>query len=331
MEFLHNLVENVTTGWIGAVLVLMGVAGFVLTLLTQMGSVVSSIVRWKCWGWIWQAIVNRNVKAVLRHRRWRAKRIVSAYFKRGDRMRIPRGAYEGSLQSDAGAPSIQRLAGLALVGPRWFNDFYVSQALETLCGNRVIVKAREYDWKGWRPPVLEYCFWLDTPTERTVDEFENNSLCRAYQRLHECPVGLRFEVQEVRETVSISKRETRTYLPLKEAVPACERCWAKEELAWEVRTLVDGITEWDLMDEATRQITGDNREFQEAVISVCLESDVKPDVETVKRILSQAIEIRRGQVEALNSCHQREWTEQLTADFKSALCTRIGELNIPGS
>ena len=50
-----------------------------------------------------------------------------------------------------------------------------------------------------------------------------------------------------------------------------------------VRQLVDSITDYDFVHTATAEITGENREFQEAVIAVCLERQCEADVPTIKK------------------------------------------------
>ena len=88
--------------------------------------------------------------------------------------------------------------------------------------------------------------------------------------------------------------------------------------------LVDDITKYDLASEVTIEVTGSNREFQEAITEVCIESDCATDAATVKEIVTEAITIRRSQLSSVPVEHQAEWTEQLTTDFKSSLSAHIG-------
>ena len=60
---------------------------------------------------------------------------------------------------------------------------------------------------------------------------------------------------------------------------------------------------------------------------MCSKGQWHSDVPTVKRIVEQAIEIRREQVDSLIPHQQTDWNDQLTVDFKAALGTRIRELN----
>ena len=61
--------------------------------------------------------------------------------------------------------------------------------------------------------------------------------------------------------------------------------------------------------------------------TMCSKGQWHSDVPTVKRIVEQAIEIRREQVDSLIPDQQTDWNDQLTVDFKAGLGTRIRELN----
>ena len=319
MEFLDDIFKNVTSGWIGTILILMGAASFVVTVLTQAGGLFSTIGGWKVWQWIGRTIAAVWVRGMKRYRRWKAKRIMAAYFKQGEQMRIPRKAYEESLGAGTSESSLQKLAGLTLAGPRWLNDHYVSNALETLCQSTMVAKAHVYEPNAWRPRIVAYQFWLLNRDGQTADEFETDGMCRAYQGFHECPAGLRFDAQVVRETVSIREQQTRTYFPLKDAPPPCGRCWEKADRDRAVELLVNSITEHDLLESATVVITGENGEFQNAIISMCYEGQWEADIPTIKRVVSHAIEIRREQITKGGAIPSAEWTDRITAEFSDAL------------
>ena len=97
------------------------------------------------------------------------------------------------------------------------------------------------------------------------------------------------------------------------------RCWEIKQLQSDIRLLVDDITRYDLSTKATLKIQGMNREFQEAVIATCIESECAAEVGPIKKIVDTAIEIRAGQIDELPVGCKMDWNEQLTTEFTSKL------------
>ena len=238
------------------------------------------------------------VRGRVRYRRWRSKQIMAAHLL-GKSLTIPAQIYESCLAGNAPTTDGSELKAMKPPEPAWSNDYYVSTALDTLSREAKIVRAREYHDSHWPPNIVNYLFWTSqadpTPAEE-ARQFETNEKCRAYQSSNICPVGERFDVRIIRETVSIREREFRTVFPVKDSAPPCERCWHTVGRAQIFRSLVDGITEHDLKYEATIEITGENQEFQTAVIAVCNNGQWEPEIPTVKGIVERAVQIRRGQL-----------------------------------
>ena len=106
------------------------------------------------------------------------------------------------------------------------------------------------------------------------------------------------------------------------AVPY-ERCWEVKTRERAIRLLVKNVIDYDLAESATVQITGDNRGFEEAVVRVCMENRREPELQNIKRIAAQAIEIRRAQLDSIGLGASTEWTEQQTVEFTDALSAFI--------
>ena len=148
------------------------------------------------------------VRAQIRYRRWRSKQVMAVHLS-GMQLTIPAQRYESFL---AGNPLTTDRSGFEAVRPpepTWLNGYYVATALETLSRDAKIVKARDYHDSRWPPQIVNYLFWPPradwTPAEE-AHEFETNGKCRAYQSSNVCPVGERFDVRIIRETVSIRER-----------------------------------------------------------------------------------------------------------------------------
>ena len=156
-----------------------------------------------------------------------------------------------------------------------------------------------------------------------ANEIETDGKCAAYQLSRQCRIGPRHEGRRYAETTEPGRTTFRSELWLKECAPPCEKCWEKEILERGIRLLVEDITRYDLADIATTEITGENEEFQEAVIAVCTDKKCPAEAAPIKEIVRQAIEIRRRQLGSVTTNPQTEWSEQSTKGFSDCLCTYI--------
>ena len=327
MEFLDQIVTSIQNDPAPVIAValaaLIGVVGgsIMLGLWRLFFRTIPHAIRYKSWPFC----CGLFIKAQIEYRRWRAKQVMAAYLS-GVTLSVPLERYEHVLRGNPLTSAASELEAIRPPQPRWLNDYYVATALENLSRDRKIVKARQYHASVWPPKTVNYRFRLPT-TDRTpaeeAHEFETDGKCKAYQSFNECPVGQRFDVQVIRETVSIREKQTRASFPLKDSAPPCERCWEKAARAQAIEPLVDSITGHDLSDDATIEITGENQEFQKAAIAVCCEGQWEPGIPIIKDIVARAIEIRREQLDSLGLGESTEWTEQLTADFSNALSAYI--------
>ena len=133
----------------------------------------------------------------------------------------------------------------------------------------------------------------------------------------------RYEYEEYAETVSAGETQFGTRSRLRDSVPPCERCWEKHAREDAFRGLIHNMTTYDFAKEFTDDISGENEEFQEVVIAVCLLNDAQTDVPSFKRIIERAINIRRGQLDPKGLSGSTEWTEEQTAKFADALITCV--------
>ena len=270
------------------------------------------------------------IKAQIRYRRWRSKQIMAAHLA-GKPLTIPAQIYESCLAGNPLATDDSGLEAMKPPEPAWLNDYYLATALDTLSRESKIVRVREYHDSHWPPQIVNYQFWpsrADWMTAEEAREFERNGKCRAYQFSNVCPVGDRFNVRIIRETVSIRDRRFWTALPVKDSAPPCQRCWHTVARAQIIQLLVDSITEHDLKYEATIEITGENQEFQTAVIAVCCNGEWEPEIPTVKCIVERGVQIRRRQLVSSGLGQSTDWTEQLTAEFSAAVSAHIRDLQL---
>ena len=222
------------------------------------------------------------------------------------------------------------LAKITPEKPSWMNDYYVATALNLLFEENRVVKATLYETNGYPPRPTYYCFEQVEKGKNAAeitDEIEKESLCIVYQCHSICPEPSRHEVISYSETVSASQVNHRTEHKLRPDSPPCARCWDKIQRERDISGLVENITTNDLGAIVTIAVTGEQKEFQKAVIETCIESDCTADTPTIKKIVEQGVEIRRLQLELIPPKTQTNWDEQGTADFVSALSAYISELH----
>ena len=146
-------------------------------------------------------------------------------------------------------------------------------------------------------------------------ERETENHCLIYQTFRECREKPRYEITEYSETVSPTTVTHRTRPILRSDAPSCAKCWDKIQRDSDIHRLVDSITTYDLAGTITMAITGEQKEFQEAVIKTCIETECAADVPTIKKILERGLEIRLQQLELMSPEHQVAWDEQATEEF----------------
>ena len=96
-----------------------------------------------------------------------------------------------------------------------------------------------------------------------------------HQMFNQCLKADRYESSVYSKTTAPGATSHGTNFYLKEGIPQCSSCWDIRGRQSAIRLLVDDITRYDLATKATLEITGMNREFQEAVIAACLETHRK--------------------------------------------------------
>ena len=235
--------------------------------------------------------------------------------------------YNSCLSENQTSPSRNTLGEITPEKPSWLNDHYVATALESLSEDCRIVKATKFNLQSW-PPIAELYLFTKriegVSCEQQIDELEADSKCLAHQFWNECLYAPRYEPKERAETTEPGTTKIGTDFWLKDDAPPCSRCWDIKSRQSNIRLLVESITKYDLSPAITNEITGRNQEFQEAVISACIEGQCEATAATIKNIVEQAIEIRITQICPLQPEARTEWDEQLTSEFRSRLISYIG-------
>ena len=254
---------------------------------------------------------------------YRAKKAMRLKLAHTDVM-IPITTYESCLNENKRASGRSALSAITPGKPAWLNDYYVASALEELSRECKVVKATTFKLDNFPPSPHIYVLAgkkVGTPVKQQADEIETESMCLVHQSFRECLEAPRYEIGGRAETVSPGTVQFFTQSKLIEGAPPCSRCWDIKTRRRNIRLLVNDITRHDLAASATLEITGENQEFQEAVIAACVEGQCAAEVADIKEIVERAIEIRAGQIAGMpaDTDHKTEWTEQLTADFASSL------------
>lgn len=288
--------------------------------------IASAIRHWKGW-----ATIHRWCKSAQRtYRTRKAKSAIQGHLEQ-TRVTIPIQTFENCLDNKRVTSPRGMLVNITPEKPSWLNDYYVATALDLLSNEGRIAKATLYrpnDFPPWPQTYLFESVKKGRTAKEQIAERETESRCLIYQTFNECREEPRYEIAAYSETVSPTTVNHYTRPDLRADAPSCSRCWDKMQRESDIRRLVDSITTYDLAATATVAITGEQKEFQEAVINACTESDCAADVPTIKKIVEQAIEIRRRQLETNPKEHETGWDEQGTADFVSALGAYISDLHV---
>ena len=311
--------------WGATVATIVAIIAVVLSLSEKIQRLTSAVLRWPVWTIILGFYrTNKN-----KYRLHLAKKAMHAKLD-DTAITIPIGTYDSCRRQSPNTATRGQLESITPEQPPWLNDHSVATALEHLANEGKIVKAPLYDAMSFPPSRLSYLFQrrlTNKPVQEEANDIETNSKCAIYQSFDHCPMELRYERKGYAETIDPQTTRFGTKTWLKECALPCERCWDKASRAADIWGLVENITEHDLVETATREITGENREFQETVIKVCVDSKCAAEVGTVKEILKRAIDIRRHQLESVDPDFRFEWPAQLTEDFSARLNTYIYEEN----
>ena len=319
MDLLNDIWETMSQQWIGTVAFLLAV----FSLAEKVGGVISAVKQWR----VWKAIYSQCKRPLVRYRLHQAKRAMQASLT-SNNVRIPVNVYASCLRE---RPSTERRGELATITPEkpsWLNDHLVATALEALSIEGKVVKATQYDAQSWPARAHSFVFQLpkaNKPVLEEAEELETNNLCSIFQGfdLNQCPTGPRYERGGYANTTSPRRTDFVVTTHLIEGAPPCGRCWGLEHRERDIRQLVESITKYDLGNVATKEITGENGEFQIAVINVCTESNCSEEAALVKQIVEQAIRIRRQQLESVDQKRQTEWSKQLAEEFSSRLSAYV--------
>ena len=222
---------------------------------------------------------------------------------------------------------VQSFVRLEPAGPRWLNDYYVSNAVERLFSQKRIIKAHEFDPTKWPLNVSAYHFWLRTPTSQTAEEFETESRCIGYQKFVHCSTGPRFG--EKPDTQSAWMFHDTLPLDLRESAPPCQRCWDQDPSEIFVRREGLYLAKSKLGTWPAPDITGDRGELLEAVVVAHLEAGLKFDMGTVEQVVDHAIEIRMKRLATLGGDQPTVWTDQQSADLFDELIAYIRDAQLP--
>ena len=287
----------------------------------------SAVRRWR----VWPAIVRMSKSIRSKYRLRKAKRTMLQWHKENPYgMSIGIDSFGRCLDQTQLSSPRNILANVTPQKPSWLNDYYVAKALDSLSLEEKVAKATLYSTDSFPPRGALFNFVIveqgKTAKELAI-EIETNSMCIVYQCHLMCCEPSRHEAIGYSETVSPREVRHSTKRRLRPGAPPCVKCWDKIQRESDISRLVESITTYDLSASATIVITGERKEFQKAVTETCIESDCVTDVTTIKKIVEQAIEIRRRQLETNSKEHEMEWDEQETAHFVSALSVYIGDLD----
>ena len=283
----------------------------VIALLKSMGKEIlqmgSAAWHWKGW-----AIVPKSCRKVNTLYRVRTAKNVMRRTLEEQCLRIPIRVYENCLRKDPSKATRIELEAITPAKPLWLNDYYVATALESLSNEGNVLRARRYSANSWPPTPDHYDFEALSADESACEEAVRRSTidkCAAYQNFNLCPRPPRFERKETGATVSPRETRLETTYALKHMAPPCGLCWEKERRERDIRSLVDNITRYDLAGVATVEVTGTNRELQEAIAKTCIEGQCPAEVGLIKLVVEQAINIRQRQLECCTSRLQHEWRQ----------------------
>lgn len=324
MDILSDVWEAWNNQWGATVATILAIIAMVMNAGERMQKLASSVARWKVWADVhrlWNSGQNK-------YRIRRAKGAMKANLAHSGGFRISIRTYQACLMGNPNSSYRNELEPITPDKPSWLNDYYVAAALEEMSMKGEIAKCEMYELSNSWPPSIETYLFRRQESGRTVEEqaeeITAESRCRVEQwpiwrDLSSCSEESRFDIVERAETTAPGSTTFNTQVTLKRKAPPCQRCWKKKQRESDIRQLVDSITKYDLACATSTEITGMVQEFQETVIEVCIASRCSSDAKTVKKIVEHAIDIRVNQIANVPANHKADWTEQLTAEFKTKL------------
>ena len=317
MDSLNDIWTAWNQEWGTTVAMLTAAAALISNFWQKLQKGVSNVKNWK----IWKAISNISKKVIRTYRLHRAEGIMrQALGEHG--VFVPIATYGNCLQKRSDLATKEQLGAITPAKPSWLNDYYAATALERLSKKGRILKATQYDQSGFPPRPQIYSFRnpiTGASLQEQAEEIQTNSKCAIYQNFQMCQEASRFHREGYRKTISPRETRTGSYTSLKENAPPCEECWQKQQRESDLQNLVNNIMRNEFAAQATRELTGDNGEFQEAVTEVCKHCQCPAEVTTVLEIVEHALEIRRNQIETALPSTRNEWPDHLREDFTSRL------------
>ena len=318
MDFLTEIWTAWNERWGVNIVAIMAAIALLKGMGKDIRQVGSTVWHWKSW-----TITSRLYRrANTRNRIRKAKNVMRRTLEGGLTIRINVQEYDNCLRDDPSKSTRGQLKEITPAKPSWLNDYYVATALESLSNEGRAVKAKRYSMNSWPPRPEAYVFRIISADGSASEEalrIETNGKCAVYQSFRNCPRASRFEPQHFAETVSPRETKLGTIFSLKDMAPPCGLCWENEGRERDIRTLVDNITRYDLADIATLEVTGTNRELQEAVADTCIESQYAAEADLIKPVVKQAVDIRRRQIASCTSSFQYEWRQGEKEELAAAL------------
>ena len=321
MDFLTEIWKGWNEQWGATVATVLAVIAILKSMGKEILQLVSTVWRWNGW-----TVVSRICRrAIMVYRVRKAKSVMRRTLEEIS-LRVGIRVYDSCLRDDPSQSTRNQLKDITPAKPSWLNDYYVATALESLSTDGSVVKAKRYATNSW-PPTSETYNFVTVNADRSASEeafrIETNDKCAAYQSFSYCPRLSRFEPRSVAETISPREVRFTSTFPLKDMAPPCELCWQKEYRERDIRNLVDSITKYDLSDIATLEITGPNGELQEAVADTCIGSQCPAEVNLIKPVVKQSIEIRQRQIASNTSRLRYEWRQGEREELVAALTEYI--------
>ncbi len=307
MDFFSDLFTAWNEGWGATVATILALIALAKSMGRDILGMGSAVWHWRGWTIVPKSC--RRVNTLYRIRR--AKSVMRRTLEEKELL-IGIQVYENCLRKNPSQPTRLELEAITPAKPLWLNDYYVATALEALSNEGNVVKARRYSVNQWPPKPERYDFVALSANESAYEEAVRrgtNDKCAAYQAFNLCPRPPRFEPKQTAETVSPRETRFQTTYQLKHMVPPCELCWEREQRERDIWSLVDNITRYDLADVTTVEVTGANGELQKAISETCIEVQCPAEVDLIKAVVKQAINIRERQIDCGSSRDQHEWRQ----------------------
>ena len=289
-------------GWFATVVLAAVVSGVVSALLNNLGAIGRMLQRL----WLRIARICRHIQT--KYRLHWARRIMMRQLMHEHSLWVRIESYASCLGQSPTSSSRDQLANAMTGSSKWLTDYFVAEALEALCQDNVVAKAKLHDRMSWPARPWAYQFKLLKPGESPEDiatELETNDLCSIYQGMVGlCPVETRFEWHRITETVSYDRTDHRVKTTLKEDAPTCKRCWDSSATTSRMGLLVARLIENDLRSalvEATlNHILNEAKDFyldktvgpfMESVMSECEHEGIGvQDVNAIKSVMQRRLD-----------------------------------------